>query len=132
HGPDRNGSIGAGSGSGHGRFDGVYLEEAQELLGRMGAVIALRRDDAEVPVELDILERHDLEGAVLDSLTGSPGGQDGNAHPLFHGALDGFGAAQGERYPEVVQLDPVVLEMFQDDLAGARALFPKDERFLDQ
>ena len=62
-----------GSVSGQRRFDRIHLQKVQELLGRMGAVIPLGRDDAEVPVEFYVLERRGLEHTVLDCLTCGPG-----------------------------------------------------------
>src|SRR4030065_1997665 len=74
----------------HGRFDGVDLDEIQELFGGMRAVISFWRDDAEVSVEFYVLERRCLQEAVLDRLLRGPGRHDRDAHALFHGHLDGF------------------------------------------
>ncbi len=58
--------------SGHGGFDRIDLQEIQELLCRMGAVISFRRNDAEVAVELDILKRRDFKCTMLNRLACRP------------------------------------------------------------
>jgi len=102
-------------------LDGIDLEEVQEFLCRVRAVVAFGRDNAEVPVEFYVLERHGLQDAVLDRLARCPGRDDRNADALFHGALDGLGAAQHERDLEAVPFDPVLFQIFQDHLARAGA-----------